>query len=324
MELNPNLGENLQEVSQPAEPVVIPEVNTTPETIVQPQTVIPEEPLADDGKIMGLSQEEINDPNAIVVTIADRTNPIVVLFGPPACGKTMTLIRLTRWLRSQGYTVEPVNSFRPASDTHYAKMCHDFSAMIGSNDAANSTKNISFMLVRVLDRTGRVICQILEAPGEYYYNPNDPEEPNVPFPQYISHIKSTSNRKIWCYMVEPNWSGRDQSRNYVTKIHNLKKSMRVADKHIFIFNKIDLTPFVQGPGQVNMRDARKEVDDLYHGIFVPFRTKNILFGYSDNFTLVPFQTGDYSRRIAGGYTFTEGPDEYPRNLWNTIMKYVKG
>ena len=37
-------------------------------------------------QIMGLSEEEVKDPNAISITIADRSNPIVVLFGPPACG----------------------------------------------------------------------------------------------------------------------------------------------------------------------------------------------------------------------------------------------
>ncbi|MBR3442089.1 MAG: ATP-binding protein [Bacteroidaceae bacterium] len=322
MELNPNLGGDTQEVLQPETTIVTPE----PAPVITPQQPV-EAPVSteDDSQIMGLSQEEINDPNAIVVTIADKTAPIVVLFGPPACGKTMTLVRLTRWLRKKNYTVEPVNSFRPASDTHYAKMCRDFSAMIGSNDAANSTKNISFMLVRVLDHMGRTICQILEAPGEYYYNPNDPDEPNVDFPLYVNTIKNSTNRKIWCYMVEPDWVGRDQSLNYVQKIHKLKRgNMRASDKHIFIFNKIDLTSYVQGPGVVAMQPARKAISDLYPGIFEPFRTKGILFGYSDNFTLVPFHTGDYSRRIAGGYTFTEGPDEYPRNLWNAILKYVKG
>ena len=42
----------------------------------------------------GLSVEELRDPNKISVTIADKDAPIVVLFGPPACGKTMTLVRL--------------------------------------------------------------------------------------------------------------------------------------------------------------------------------------------------------------------------------------
>lgn len=274
-------------------------------------------------QIMGLSEEEIRDPNAISITIADKSNPIIVLFGPPSCGKTMTLVRLTRYLRTIGFNVEPITSFRPSADAHYAKMCNDFPAMIGSSDAANSTKNISFMMVRVLDNVGRVKCQILEAPGEYYYNPDDTTEPNVEFPRYVNAIKNCANRKIWCYMVEPNWKFADQAHNYVAKIHKLKRNMRPADSAIFIFNKIDLTPFVISPGEVNMKSARKEVEDLYPGIFAPFLSRGV-FGTSDNFILTPFHTGDYSKKISGGYSFQEGPDEYPKKLWETILKLVRG
>ena len=63
------------------------------------------------------STEELNDPAKIKVTIADASTPLIVLFGPPSCGKTMTLIRLTRYLRSiNGYAIEPVTCFRPAHD----------------------------------------------------------------------------------------------------------------------------------------------------------------------------------------------------------------
>ena len=50
------------------------------------------------------SSEELADPNKIVVTIADKDTPIVLLIGPPASGKTMTLVRLARYLRTQPVT----------------------------------------------------------------------------------------------------------------------------------------------------------------------------------------------------------------------------
>ncbi len=112
--------------------------------------------------IKGLSQEEITDANAIRVTIDDPTTPIVVLFGPPTSGKTMTLIRLTRYLNQHGYEVRPVETFRPAADTHYQRMCEKFNEMVYSDNAAEGTSNISFMLVKVTQK-GRPICQILEA-----------------------------------------------------------------------------------------------------------------------------------------------------------------
>ena len=38
--------------------------------------------------VHGLSNVEMNDPNSIHVTISDPKAPLVILFGPPACGKS--------------------------------------------------------------------------------------------------------------------------------------------------------------------------------------------------------------------------------------------
>jgi len=268
----------------------------------------------------GLAQEEINDPNQIQITIADKQNPIVVLFGPPACGKTMTLVRLTRYLKTKGYRVEPIGTFRPSTDTHYADICKGYNEMINNSNAAESTSMISFMLVRIIDKNGKTLCQILEAPGEYYYNP---KKPSAGFPRYVNAIKNGPNRKIWCYMVEPNWKDEADRVGYVDKIKSLKSGMRPSDKAVFIFNKIDLTPFVITPGKINIKQARREVENLYPGIFEAFKVKGILTT-SDDFEFVPFHTGDYSETFNGGFSFEAGPDEYPKTLWNTILDLVRG
>ena len=64
----------------------------------------------EENEVRGLSHTELGNPDNIMVTIADQRIPIVVLFGPPTCGKTMTLIRLTRYLQKDGYKVSPVRS----------------------------------------------------------------------------------------------------------------------------------------------------------------------------------------------------------------------
>ncbi len=295
----------------------------TPSFIDEPISESISSSTFDSEAIKGLSEEELNDPNEINITISDLNTPIVVLFGPPACGKTMTLVRLTRYQRKINLRVVPVENFRPSTDRHYKEMCDEFSKMVNSDQAASSTQNISFMLVRVLDESGRPICQILEAPGEYYYNPNNDKEPNVEFPRYVNAIKNSTNRKIWCYIVEPKWNAGQHALNYVEKIKKLKSNMRAADKAIFVMNKADLTPFVYAPGQINKAQAEREISNLYPGIFVPFIKKGIL-GSSKNYKFVPFHTGDYNSLQNGGYSFQEGPDEYPRELWQTIFKLVKG
>lgn len=273
----------------------------------------------DTSDIKGLSAEEKRDRNSIVVTLRDSKTPIIVLFGPPACGKTMTLVRLTRYLnKALGYSVEPDRNFRPTRDTYYQQMCNEFNSLISREIAADSTPDLSFMLVRVTDTYGNLIAQILEAPGEHYYDPSKSNEPDNDFPRYIHMIKNAPNRKIWCYMTEPQWKFAEQSTKYVSKINKLKSGMRPGDKALFIFNKVDCTPFVISSGVLNMKAIKKEVSDLYPGIFTRFVQKTI-FGVKEKFDLLPFFTGNYPDGA-----FAEGPDEYPAQLWDTLIKRIRG
>lgn len=276
------------------------------------------------------STEELNDPAKIKVTIADASTPLIVLFGPPSCGKTMTLIRLTRYLRSiNGYAIEPVTCFRPAHDKNYEEMCSGFNAMINSNEAAASTNKINFMLIKIYYK-GKAICQILEAPGEHYFDPKEPKEPNKEFLPYINAVISSRNRKIWAIIVEPDKTNPNmdsQRGNYVSKItKKLKKNISPHDKILFVFNKIDETPFVLSPGKAHIKEAMKETNDLYPNIFIPFLNINPItrFWKPYNFDFIPFQTGNYSEAADGALMYQEGHDAYPANLWNTIIKLVRG
>lgn len=270
----------------------------------------------------GLSEEEHNDPNAIKVCVSDDETPIVVLYGPPSCGKTMTLVRLTRYLVDQGYTVVPDRSFRPAADTHYKQLCDSFNQMINANSAATSTKNISFLLVKVL-MDGRPVCQILEAPGEYYFHPKFPERP---YPAYFHEIKNRPNRKVWAIMVEPDWQDPEPRRNYVTRISKLKAMMTPRDKVLFVYNKIDLTPYVYGVGQVKVKEAVKDVKQKYPGVFREFENKNPItkFWKKYNCEFVPFMTGSYSKTLSGGFAYTEGHHLYAQRLWEKMLEFIKG
>lgn len=273
--------------------------------------------------ISGLSYKEINDPNEIVVSIADSKAPIIVLFGPPSCGKTMTLVRLTRYLQENGYTVTPDRNFRPTYDANYSNICNDFNLVMNSNDAADSTSRISFMLVKIMKK-GRTICQLLEAPGEYYFNP---EDPNAPFPAYIHSIMSVQNRKLYLFMVEPNWMNPSDRKNYVSKVANVKTSMQRGDKSLIVFNKIDLTPYlINGNGKVYMSQALQHVRDLYPNLVEMFKNDipliRLFKPYNCGFST--FKTGDYVKTANGSYTYIKSADSYPAKLWKDIIKYIQG
>lgn len=283
------------------------------------------------------SSEELADPNKIVVTIADKDTPIVLLIGPPASGKTMTLVRLARYLRTQpGYTVRPDTAFRPAHDKNYERMCKQFDAMISNDYAADSTSHINFMLVKILYK-GRTLCQILEAPGEDYYSPVIASSSiqgtttKKQLPRYISNIRHNKNRKIWTVLVEPDHTNERMDTfnrtQYAIAVKDLiQNSRKKGDKILFIFNKIDKTDFVITPGIVNQKEALKEIANIYPNIFVPFKNENPItrFWKENNFDFIPFHTGDYAKTSDGSIAFEPGSDIYPENLWKTICKLLRG
>jgi len=296
-----------------------PQIESQEQPIVQ-SIVIEDTPNTQN--IKGLSAEELKDVNKIKVTVSDKRAPVIILFGPASCGKTMTLVRLSRYLQQQGYVLQPVATFRPSADENYKDLCENFSTIVNSNDAASRTDNISFMLVQVI-KNGRVICQILEGPGELYFNPNKAHQD---FPTYVHYLFNDADlRKIFVFFVEPNFMDDTNRRNYVTTLNQVKQSTE-KQKHIFLYNKIDLTPYVISPGKVHLEQAKHQVKSDYPGIFDNFRNLNPITSMwrPDNFEFVPFQTGTYTKPASGDLVYIQGSDRYPQMLWEKLLSCIKG
>jgi len=137
----------------------------------------------------------------------------------------------------------------------YEEMCNNFDSMIYNENAANSTSRIDFLLAKIYHK-GRAVCQILEAPGEHYFDPENPKG-RLTDHKYLSKIISSPNRKIWAIMVEPDKTNKKmqpKERNgYVDRIKDLKKRINSKDKVLFVFNKIDETPIRNRTGQSSTR-----------------------------------------------------------------------
>ncbi|WP_172915194.1 hypothetical protein ACIRNY_04575 [Capnocytophaga canimorsus] len=270
----------------------------------------------------------LRDPNSIVVTITDPS-PIVILYGAGAAGKTMLLIRLARYLQSKGYKVVPDRTFCDSSDVHYQNMCDSFMANINTNLAAERTGTADFMLLKVMDQRGRMICQLLEAPGEHFFDEVTGVDPvNKGFPPFMQKISSANNRRTWVFIVEKNWKNSVKRSNYAQRIINLQnRHVKIQDKVIFTCTKADMSPEYYQNGVYNTELFYNDIQNQYSGIFSRYLNNNPItrFFNSRNFDFIPFSAGAFNPNSNGGYTYTQSNEkEGTKQLWEAILKTVKG
>lgn len=264
------------------------------------------------------TEEEIRDVNKITVTIPDNSTPIVILFGSASSGKTLALLRMIRFLEKNGYTVVPEEVFRPASDTHHARMCKGLKDLVYSEYTPGGNDEISFMLVKVLDRAGNPVCQILEAPGEHYFNGSA----NLSFPAYINRIRVSTNRKKWVFLVETDWGENQTERDlYAQKITQMQGLISPADEVVFLCNKVDLKRHMFLPNnKPNTKAFFNTIRTQYPGIFERYRRSGLarfMFG-EYTFKFVCFTSGVFNFTSDGLEVWNMENDSYCVNLWNAI------
>lgn len=261
------------------------------------------------------------------IKIGDKRAPIVMLFGPPTSGKSMTLVRLARYLRKQGYTVKADPTFK--SDDAYNARCEQFHKNLNTTEALQGNALNEFLMVKVINH-GTTVCQILEAPGEHYFNPKKPEEVSARnFRPYLTEIiRNLANRKIWVFITEAEWNVHASVKDsYVSRIRGCKHQLlNRTDRVIILYNKVDQKEELFEDGKLHVSSAEKAMKDEYEGLSNIFKNSNPITSLwrAFNYRFVPFCTGYYTKQISGKHKYNESEERYPRLLWSELMKCFKG
>lgn len=261
------------------------------------------------------------------IKIGDKRAPIIMLFGPPTSGKSMTLVRLARYLRKQGYTVKADPTFK--SDNAYKARCDQFHKNLNTTEALQGNALNEFLMVKVINH-GTTVCQILEAPGEHYFNPKKPDEVSARnFRPYLTEIiRNLPNRKIWVFITESEWNVHASVKDsYVARIRGCKHQLlKPTDRVVMLYNKVDQKEELFEDGHLHVSSAENAMKDEYEGLAAVFKNTNPVTSLwrRFNYRFVPFCTGYYTKQVGGKYKYNESEEHYPRLLWAGLMECIKG
>lgn len=293
-----------------------------------PQTESGDTPNNESGK-EEKEQQKSTPSDEITVHAPNGKYPIVLLFGASSSGKTMTLVRLAKYLRDKESCSVSVDSNFCNDVWEYNENAKKFNSMLATTTALEGTGRNDFLLIKIADRFGKVICYILEGAGEDYFpSRKGYDKSQIPFPPYMTGIFNGNNKKIWIFLTEPKWeTSYEDKAEYVRRIQFCKRQyMSSKDKAIILYNKIDKSDYVYGAGKVHKENAIQGCNNEYPGLFQTFKNES-LWPFKEPYTckFVPFSTGIFGDIIPGKpQHYDASNDAYPETLWETIKKCIKG
>lgn len=253
------------------------------------------------------------------ITIANLKGPLVILYGPADVGKTVTLLRLSKFV-APGYAVVVDPNFR--SDSGYKTTVDEFEAQRRKEVfAPASTQAIKFLLVDVSLR-GAPYCQILEAPGEHFFPKALDVEVSHPF--YLQTIFQSSIRKIYAIFFELSLMNNNQRfEAYVSSIMDVLSQHADArkDRILIIFNKCDQKPELNHNGRPSEKAFRSHL--FSNPAFAPL-AEFLKANRFERIHFVPFSSGRFGKDRDGRQTFAMSADHYPQALWRAIDDCVSG
>ena len=259
----------------------------------------------------------------IRVNISDRLVPIVMFVGPAAVGKTMTLVRLVRYLSEHGYVTEPDRAFRDSKDKVYDRLCKSFQILVNSGYAASGTSFLDCILVKTF-KNGRKVIQMVDMAGELFFN-QYMSSSTIKMPPFFHTIVNSGNPIVWVIMMEPHWSDTKTRMKYSALISQFKRHfMSPKDRVIILYNKIDTTELLEGRTTVHKQRLLSQIDEEYPGALLPFININPITKSvrKYNCQILPFMTGHYSLNDRM-LVFSPSDSAFPEQLWKAISKAIR-
>lgn len=263
-------------------------------------------------------------------TIVNTTVPVVVFVGPPSSGKSMILVRLAKYLRNQGYTIQTDSTF--LNTPEYQNDCKEFTDKLNTNVALAGS--VKFLLVKVY-QNGREVAKLLEAPGEDFYT-TDPEKirlgKNDRVEPYLAAIMTSNNPKSYVMLLDLDSdicfrNDAHHRESYSQRFLDFfyPKIDKRRDRIVLLYNKIDVTSFGTINGCTDPNGAKADAKMFYPQLFATMKKRPLggLLTY-DNFVFKTFCTGMFSKfvdKFGNEYqTYNVAQDVYPRELWNEITR----
>lgn len=257
--------------------------------------------------------------DTIIVNLPDKSVPVVILFGPPACGKTMTLVRMRSFLHNQGYYLRPCFDF--CSEDYYLKYCSLFQHFEEHVMAGNCYNE--FVLMEVRDPQGTLICYIFDAAGEHYFSLGSKNRILSPM---ICSLFFSSNPKTWVFYTEPHYyEGIMTKKDYIANIQEtlLHYYNSKEDKAIILYNKIDLIPNVFPYAKWGIADKDPtitEIKNKYPGLLESFENHGLLKIIKPyTCSILPFYTGEFIQDIIRREIYVPSHTKFAKRLWETMV-----
>jgi len=256
------------------------------------------------------------DPNAI--NTGAILGPVVIFYGPRQVGKTVTLIRISKFVKKNaGINIRVNPGFR--TDNAYPTTINTFNELLDKENkySPQRTGNIDFLLLDYYEN-GKLYCQLLEAPGEHFFDENDQREPNKPYVAYFENIRLRDYKKVYVLFFEDNMFGNpDLRERYASKAATLINSLNPKrDRVLVLYNKVDEIPAITVRGKANVETLKNHIfsNPEYNEFKVAIKKSSLKHIY-----FVPFSSGSFPE-IQGSdkVRWVLGLDDYPKIFWSSI------